>query len=119
MVFTLSSLDQLTEREAELLCPIMQQISAVGQKSPLLHRHVAPHLFHPLLVRMGCDSGQTNPPSLQLDKEQHVIGNQAFERKHFHREEIRSHQNIHMSADEILPAGRVFSFGGMPYRLPA
>src|ERR1035438_6667459 len=90
----------------------MQQISAVGQKSPLLYGHVAPHLFHPLLVRMGRDSVQTNPPTLQLDKEQHVVGNQALERKHFHREKIRSHQNIHMSADEIFPTGRVFSFGG-------
>jgi hypothetical protein len=52
----------------------MQQIPAVGQKSPLLHGHVAPHLLHPLLVRMGRDSGQTNPPTLQLDKEQHVAG---------------------------------------------
>src|SRR5664280_1984319 len=96
----------------------MQQISAVGQKSPLLHGHVAPHLFHPLLVRMGRDSGQTNPSTLQLDKEQHVVGNQALERKHFHRKEIRSHQNIHMSADEIFPAGRMLSFGagGTPYR---
>ena len=53
-----------------------------------------------------------HPPTLQLDKEQHVVGNQPFERKHFHREEIRSYQNIHMGADEIFPAGRVFSFGG-------
>src|SRR5664280_1868671 len=37
-----SSLDQLTERHAELSVPIMQQISAVRQKSPLLHGHVAP-----------------------------------------------------------------------------
>jgi len=69
-----ASLDQLTERHAELAVPIMQQIPAVGQKSPLLHGHVAPHLLHPLLVRMGRDSGQTNPPTLQLDKEQHVAG---------------------------------------------
>src|SRR5664280_2271678 len=88
----------------------MQQISAVGQKSPLLHGHVAPHLFHPLLVRMGRDSGQTNSPTLQLDKEQYVVGNQALERKHFHREEIRFHQNIHMSADEVFPAGRMLPF---------
>src|ERR1035438_5289963 len=70
------------------------KISTVGQKPPLLHRHLAPYLFHPLLLRMGCDSGQTNPPTLQLDKEQHVVGNQPFERKHFHRKEICSHQNI-------------------------
>jgi hypothetical protein len=61
---------------------------------------------------MRRDSGHTNPPTLQLDKEQYVVGNQPFERKHFHRKEICSHQNIHMSADEVFPAGRVFPFGG-------
>src|ERR1019366_3205374 len=31
---------------------------------------------------------------------------------HFHRKEICSHQNIHMRADEVFPAGGVLSFGG-------
>jgi hypothetical protein len=89
-----SSLDQLTEREAELAVPIMQQISAVGQKSPLLHRHVAPHLLHPRLVRMGRDSSQTNPPTLQLDKEQHVVGNQAFKRSSNSRTKSRPPSDV-------------------------
>src|ERR1035441_2883977 len=61
---------------------------------------------------MGRDSGQTNPPTFQLDKEQHVVGNQAFERKHFHREKVGRHQYRHVSPDKVFPTGRLLPLGG-------
>ena len=34
----------------------------------IFHRHITRHLFHPLLIRMTCDSGQAYPPALQMMK---------------------------------------------------
>src|SRR5664279_1239084 len=60
---------------------------------------------------MGCDPSQTNSPTLQLDKEQHVVGNQAFERKHFHREEVGRYQYRHVSTDKVFPTRRLLPLG--------
>jgi len=60
---------------------IMQEVPAVDQKTRIFHRHIARHLFHPLLIRMMCDSGQAYPPALQINEKQHVVRNQSSERK--------------------------------------
>src|SRR2546429_1830680 len=36
----------------------------------IFHRHITRHLFHPLLIRMTCDSGQAYPPALQMNEKQ-------------------------------------------------
>jgi hypothetical protein len=75
---------------------------AVDQKTRIFHRHIARHLFHPLLIRMTRDSGQAYPPALQMNKKQYVVRNQPSERKHFHREEVGRHQYRHVRAFEIF-----------------
>ena len=58
----------------------MQQIAAASQASPLLHRHVARLLLHPLLIRVRRESGQFHLATLQVDEEQHIVSRQPFER---------------------------------------
>src|SRR5215469_18696751 len=54
----------------------MQQIAAASQASPLLHGHVSCLLLHPPLIRVRRESCQVHPASLQVDEEQHVVGQQ-------------------------------------------
>src|SRR2546430_17093319 len=51
-----------------------------GSETRIFHRHIARHLFHPLLIRMTCDSGQAYPP--------------AQERSEEHTSELQSQSNL-------------------------
>src|SRR5208337_1689958 len=88
----------------------MQQVLAVDQKTRIFHRHIARHLFHPLLIRMTRNSGQAYPPTLQMNEKQHVVRNQSSERKHFHREEVGRHQYRHVSTDKVFPTRCLLPF---------
>src|SRR5580700_7796675 len=72
--------DQFSKRFAELRVTVMQQIATASQASPLLHRHVARLLLHPLLIRVRRESCQSHLATLQVDEEQHIVGRQPFER---------------------------------------
>jgi hypothetical protein len=88
---------------------VMQQLSAFGRESALLHGDVARHLFHLLLIRMEYHTCELDPPALQMNEQQHIMRFQPFEREHFSCEKIRSHHYLHVSADEILPTCRLLS----------
>ena len=87
-------LDQFTKGFAELRISVMQRIAAASQASPLLHSHVSRLLLHPPLVRVRRESCQVHPASLQVDEEQHIVGQQPLERQDFRREEVHSRQDV-------------------------
>ena len=51
--FDTSRFHQFTKCPTELRIPVMQQVAAASQKSPLLHGCISCLLFHPLLARVG------------------------------------------------------------------
>jgi len=69
-------------------------MAAASQASPLLHSHVSRLLLHPLLIRVRRESSQAYPASLQVDEEQHIVGQQSLERQDFRRKEVHSHQDV-------------------------
>ena len=87
----------------------MQQIAATSQASPLLHGHVATLLLHPLLIWVRRESCQIHPASLQVDEEQHIVGQQPFARQDFRREEVHPDQNVPVRADKVLPGDRLLA----------
>jgi len=103
--------DQLPERGAEFCIAILQQIVVFGQKSPLFQGDRPGLLFHPLLVRMPRDSRYTDPARLQVDEEQHVVGDWALPGQDFRREEVRRRHNIQVGANEIFPTDAVLPQG--------
>jgi len=90
----------------------MEQVPAIGQKAPLLHRYVPTDLFHPFFIGMRSHSGQTDLAALQMNEEKDIVGDQSPECEHFDGEEIGPGQNIQMSSDEVFPPGRLLSLGG-------
>ena len=90
----------------------MQQIPAIGQKPPLLHRYVPTDLFHPFFIGMRSHSGQANLATPQMNEEKDIVGDQSLEGDNFDGEEIGPGQNIQMSTDGVFPTRRVLSLGG-------
>ena len=76
--FDTSRFDQFTKRGTELRIPVMQQVAAASQKSPLLHGCISCLLFHPLLARVGRHSCQAHPPTLQVNEKQDIVSNQPL-----------------------------------------
>ena len=69
-----SRLDPFSKAWAELRISVVQQIAAAPQASPLLHSHVSRLLLHPLLIRVRRESCQLHLATLQVDEEQHLVG---------------------------------------------
>ena len=78
MRLTLPEIPSSLLRGAEFCMAILQQILVFGQKSPLFQGDRPGLLFHPLLVRMPRDSRYADPARLQVDEEQHVVGDRAL-----------------------------------------
>src|SRR5436190_22303419 len=55
---------------------------------------------------------KTDPPTLEMQNEQHIVRLQSFERKHFHGEEVRSHHDRHVRTDKVLPTRRLLPLRG-------
>jgi hypothetical protein len=72
---------------------------------------VASHLGDPSFGRGPCDPSEGDPPALQVEKEQHVIRDEATSGQDFDGEEIRAGKNCHMRGDEILLDGILAAFG--------
>ena len=89
----------------------MQQIPAIGQKPPLLHRYVPADLFHPLFIGMRSHSCQADLATPQMNEEKDIVGDQSLEGDNFDGEEIGPGQNIQMSTDEVFPTRVCFRLG--------
>ena len=87
----------------------MDQVLSWRQKSPLLHSHIAGDLHHPLLVGMRCHPDDMHLAAFQVNKEQHVVGNQSSARPHFGGEKIGRYQHRPMGADKFFPRRRFLS----------
>ena len=87
------------ERLAKLGVPVVDKISARGQKADIGHGHVAGYLNHPLFVRMGCDARNVDASRSQVDEERR----QPTLSPHLRGEEVRRCEDVCMRADELLP----------------
>ena len=58
----------------------MDKISAALEEAPLVHGDISGYLLHPGFIGMWRDPGDLNATALQVDKEQHVIGDQLTQR---------------------------------------
>ena len=57
----------------------MEQIPAIPQKAPLLHRYVTAELFHPLFIWTRSHPCQADLATLQMNEEQDVVSDQSLE----------------------------------------
>ena len=87
---------------------IMEQLATSRQAAAGFIGSVASHLGHPGFGRVACDTGESDAPALQVEKEQHVLRDEATPSENFDGEEIRAGENCHMRSDKILP-GRVLA----------
>jgi len=67
---------------------IMNQIAAVGEKAPFVHRHVSGHLLHPSFVGMGGHAGDHYSTAFEMNEEEHIESHQAAKRKHLGGKEV-------------------------------
>ena len=58
----------------EFRIAVMDEITAITEKTPFVHGHVSGDLFHPSFIRMRRDSRDLNATTPEMDKEQHVVG---------------------------------------------
>src|ERR1700730_11013160 len=86
----------------------MQCVASLIQISPAFVGCVARHLLHPGLVRGPRHPGEADAPTLQVNEEQHVVGNQTAPGEDLDSEEVDTGQNCHVGSNELLP-GRVLA----------
>ena len=99
--------DDRAKRIREFRIAVIDEIPAIIEKTPFVHGHVSGHLFHPLLIRMRRDARNLDITALKMNKEKHVLRDQAAQCEHFHGEEIGSRENGHVGANEVFPCGGV------------
>src|SRR5918996_91143 len=58
---------------------------------------------------MGCDASNVDLAGVKLDEEQDIPRDQPAQRPYFGTEEVSRPQDIHMTANECLPRGRLLA----------
>src|ERR1019366_10481132 len=90
---------------------IVENVAAAMKIAPSLLGGAASDLLHPLFIRMSSDAGYADPAAFQMEKEQHIIGNQSSPGEHFHGEEVGSSQHIHVRGNKVFPRSGPASLG--------
>src|SRR5215471_7889422 len=83
----------------------MDQVSLPDQEAFRASAEIPGDLAHPKPACLSRHSGDLNPPSRQIDKEKHQEPRQALARPCLYREEVRSHHDIPMPGQKLLPGG--------------
>src|SRR4029434_9524942 len=96
-----SIINDLLKCSTEHGVAVMDEVLAVGQKSPLLHGHVAGHLDHPCPVGMWGDPSHMHLPAAQMDEKQDVIRHESAQRPDLRGEKVGRHEDIHVRTDEL------------------
>jgi len=81
----------------------MDQVVLAIQNSVDGIRKISSNLTHPQAIRRTRDSGDLNASCRKVNKEQHHESLQPSTSPHFHGEEIRSHDQLPMPAQKLLP----------------
>ncbi len=89
----------------------MKQIAASGQKANFDHTDIPGHLFHPVFIRVGRDTGDMNLPDSDVNEKKNITGDQTSFCDRFGCKEITGSQNIFMGFDKIMPGDILPSFG--------
>src|SRR6266478_7727759 len=105
-----SGVDNVLKGWAVFPVSVMNEVLPGSQEAPPLHRDVARHLHHPLLVGMRCHTGHMDPPTAQVDKKQHVVCHEPTQGPDLGGEEVGRDQHVHVRADKLLPRGRRLAF---------
>ena len=58
----------------EFRIAVMDEVSAALEEAPFVHGEVPGDLLHPGFIGMWHDPGDLNATALQMNKEQHVVG---------------------------------------------
>ncbi len=82
----------------------MDQITLAIQDSIDGIRKISGDLAHPQAIRRRRDSGDFDPSCRKFDKKQHHEPLQTSPGPHFYGEEIRSHDQLPVPAQKLLPA---------------
>ena len=85
--------DDRPERIREFSIAVMDEISAAFEEAPLVHGDISGYLLHPSFIGMWRDPSDLNATALQMDKEQHVVGDQTTQRQYLHREKVGTCQD--------------------------
>ena len=64
---------------------------------------IARHLRHPGFGGVSGDAGESNAPSVQVEKEEDVIGDETTPGQDLNGEEVCSGKYGHVGGDEVLP----------------
>jgi len=67
------------------------------------HAHVPCHLGHPDAIRIGCHAGKVNATSMEMDEEQHAIGDRPAQGPEGLREEVGGPNGFDVPLNEIIP----------------
>ena len=60
----------------------MDEIPAIAEKAPFVHRYISGDLLHPGFIRVWCHSRDFNLAAIEMDKEQHIISDQPTQRQY-------------------------------------
>src|SRR6266481_5873867 len=110
--------DDLLEGGAVLPVPIMDEVLPGREEAPLLHRHVACDLYHPLLVGVWRHPCHMHLPALQMDEKEDVIGHQPTPSPDLGRKKVRGDQYVHVHTNKLLPRGRRLALWGGGEAMP-
>src|SRR6516162_6991096 len=83
----------------------MNQISLTDQEAFPSVTEVPSDLTHPEPIRLPGHAGDLDPPTRQVDEEEHQESGQTLARPGFDGEEIRRHHHLPMPAQKLLPGG--------------
>jgi hypothetical protein len=95
--------DHAQELGREQRVSIMDQVALALQNSIDGIRKISADLVHPQAIGPTRDSGDFDPSCRKFYKEQHDETLQPSSGPHFHGEEIRSHDQLPMPAQKLLP----------------
>src|SRR5262252_3534484 len=76
------------------------------QDAASVHGHIACDLLHPWLVRVGGDARDVHTAVLEVNEEQHVVGDQSSKRENLDREEVGCREEGEVGPNEFRPGGR-------------
>ena len=68
---------------------------------------------------MGGDAGDVHTAALEVNEEQHVVGDQSSKRENLDREEVGCREESEVGPNEFRPSGRTSALGCGRYTVAA
>ncbi len=101
--------DERAKGICEFRIAVMDEVSAALEDAPFVHGDIPGDLLHPGFIGMWRDPSDLDATALEMDKEQHVLGDQAAQCEHFHGKEVGSSEYRHVGTNEVYTVGHIMS----------